>query len=236
MGIYLKEKLAGVWRGVLEILFPAVCFGCGVEGFFVCDGCFRGLAHGSGGIDMACDTGGLASLDGVLACCGYEGKGLLARLIHAFKYDFIVDLRIPLGLLMADALHETEFGKNGSERAVLCAVPLHKKRLKWRGFNQAGLLAFQVSEYLGLPVVDLLRRTKFRRPQKELSREDRILNMRGAFEVIANDGITIGNGDFPTVLLVDDVATTLSTLQECALVLKQAGVKKVYGIVLARVY
>ncbi|MBU1954033.1 hypothetical protein KKH03_03610, partial [Patescibacteria group bacterium] len=210
--------------------FPAFCFGCRREGSFVCDDCFWTIHRSGCGFESVEGEG----LDGLLSCCGYEEKGFLARLIHAFKYDFIVDLQVPLGILMAEGLCEAVFGKNVERRAVLCPVPLHKKRLKWRGFNQAELLAEQVSEYLGLPVVQLLRRTKFKRPQKELSREERILNMEGAFEVLES-GLEAGT-DFPLVLLVDDVATTLSTLQACASALKKSGVKKVYGIVLARVY
>jgi ComF family protein len=106
---------------------------------------------------------------------------------------------------------------------VVIPVPLHRARLRRRGFNQAQLL----SERLGLEVRHLLRRRKNTPSQTGLSRSQRVLNLSGAFEV---------RGDPPDcVLVIDDVYTTGSTMHEIAKTLKRAGVTRVEALTVARV-
>ncbi len=165
-------------------------------------------------------------LDGLLAASSFAENLLLQKAIHAFKYDFIRDLGEPLAKLLLPLI---TFPR---ESIVLCPVPLHEKRLQWRGFNQAELLAYYLSKKTGICQQQLLARRHFKRPQMELSREERLTNMKNAFR-FCGDGTT----SLPTtVLLIDDVATTMTTLQACAAALKAGGIKKVYAIVLARVY
>lgn len=216
----MKQHLQAIWRVIVETLFPAFCLGCRVEGLFLCDACLSTLRQSDGIFqkDAAC-----FALDGVLAACSYDENPLLQRSIHALKYEFVRDLATPLGSLLADALPDMH-------DVVLCPVPLHVRRRRWRGFNQAHLLAEETGRKTGLPVRKLLRRTRFARPQMELTRLERLRNVQESFE-IAEETTHI-----PVVVLVDDVATTLATLEACATVLKRAGVPRVYGIVLARVY
>ncbi|MEZ4087859.1 MAG: phosphoribosyltransferase family protein [Candidatus Gracilibacteria bacterium] len=150
----------------------------------------------------------------------------MAKLIYALKYDFVVDLAPPLGQFLIDGCTNAEMVAD-----VLCPVPLHAKRFRWRGFNQAELLANVVGQEVGLPVENLLKRIHFKKAQMELRKEERKANVEKAFRMRENVNV-VGK----TVVLVDDVATTLSTLEACASVLKEAGAQKVYGIVLARVY
>ena len=149
----------------------------------------------------------------------------MQKLIHAFKYDFVQDLSVPLGQLLGRGLRTTSV-----RDAVLCPVPLHPKRLKWRGFNQSALLANVISQEIGLPVSPLLTRIRFQKPQMDLSRAERLENVQRAF-ALSQDVSSVSH-----VILVDDVGTTLSTLECCATILKNSGVSRVYGIVLARVY
>ena len=221
IGLKLQIKLA--WKVALEILFPAFCIGCKKEGSFFCDKCLESLPLSERGFENAPNG---SALNGLLSCCIYQEKSMLPKIIHAFKYDFITDLAEPLAHLMIESL------KNSPTEAVLCAVPLHKRRHKWRGFNQSDLLATRISDASGYPKSPLLKRVAFSKPQMELSREQRLKNTENAF-IFADDAAR----DPPkTVILVDDVATTLSTLESCAKILKDNGVRHVYGIVLARVY
>ena len=112
---------------------------------------------------------------------------------------------------------------------VVIPVPLHKNRQDLRGFNQSELIARKLSKKLNLPGGCALARTKDTEAQVSLSREFRLTNLVGAFTCTDKEFITGKN-----ILLVDDVATTLSTLNECARALKDAGAKKVWGIVVAR--
>ena len=112
---------------------------------------------------------------------------------------------------------------------VIIPVPIHEHRRRERGFNQAELLAKELGRQLCLPVcTDYLLRIKKTKPQKELNGQERKKNLQGAFacnkkrhkEAIA----------WKRILLVDDIYTTGSTLDACAVVLSLAGVQKIYGI------
>lgn len=109
-------------------------------------------------------------------------------------------------------------------------VPLHKRRLRWRGFNQALMLAREISEITGIWVdPNTLIRVRYTRPQTRLPFKERSENVKGAFEVARETFVRDRS-----VLLVDDVATTGSTLTECARVLKKAGARRVEALTIAR--
>jgi ComF family protein len=107
---------------------------------------------------------------------------------------------------------------------------LHPKRLRWRGFNQSGLLARQVSRAYGVPMDPfVLLRKKETLPQTQLSEEERRKNVRGAFAL--NPARSV---DGKTVLLVDDVYTSGATVNECSRTLLRAGAEEVTVLTLAR--
>ncbi len=113
---------------------------------------------------------------------------------------------------------------------VLFPVPLHRRRLWERGFNQAVLLARPLAKIWGIPlVVNNLRRTRWTEPQVSLTAAERKDNVRGAF-TLDNPAAVRGK----KVLLLDDVYTTGSTVIECSKVLRRAGVEEVYVITMAR--
>ena len=115
------------------------------------------------------------------------------------------------------------------KEALLVPIPLHKNRERKRGFNQAKLIARHLSERLGLELAEnVLKKTKATRPQIELRAEERRKNLTGAFAV--SDPQKIQN---KIILLLDDVKTTGTTLEEAAVVLKQAGAKRVWAITVA---
>ena len=143
----------------------------------------------------------------------------LREVIHQFKYSDRVSLARPLGRLLGEcAAHEDYQGE------VVIPVPLHRRRERQRGYNQAELLA----NMLGRNVQPrLLRRRKNTPSQTGLSRSQRTLNLAGAFEA---------RGVVPEcVIVVDDVYTTGSTLHEVARTLKRAGAKRVEVLTVARV-
>jgi ComF family protein len=157
----------------------------------------------------------------------YVYDGPLMTAIHRFKYGGKSYLADSLGPLLS------EFAKtwvNKPDGFLTVPVPLHKKRLRERGFNQSLLLAKHVAGELHTELDFLsLRRIRYTLPQTGLGREERRKNVRGAF-MIENPGAL---KDKP-ILLVDDVATTGNTLNECSRVLKKAGCKDIFCLVLAR--
>jgi ComF family protein len=119
---------------------------------------------------------------------------------------------------------------NACPAELIVPVPLHPKRLRWRGFNQSVLLARQVSAVYKLPLDPfVLQRYRETPPQTQLNEEERHKNMRGAF-VADPDRPVSGK----TILLVDDVYTSGATVNECSRTLKQSGAKEIYVLTLAR--
>ena len=112
---------------------------------------------------------------------------------------------------------------------ALVPVPLHPARYRERGYNQAMLLASVISEKSGLRVWEVLERSKKTRPQFDLDFKKRSENVRGAFRLVPGAQVRGKH-----LLLIDDVATTGSTLEECARVFKASGASGVKALVLAR--
>lgn len=116
---------------------------------------------------------------------------------------------------------------------MLVPVPLHRRRLWQRRFNQSALLAAAVGRRAGIAVrADLLARIRFTRPQGGLKRKERRKNVRGAF--VLRDGLADDVAG-KTVVIVDDVYTTGATLNECARALLKAGAAQVRCLCIARV-
>lgn len=239
----IKQVLACKTEFLLDFLFPPVCVVCLCEGTFLCVGCFNKIILQKNQVCPICyriSQAGLVCsecraknplcfLDGLMVAGVFKEKSVLQKSIHQFKYEFIKDLNDPLAKLFIPVLQ-----KNISslwQDYVFCPVPLHKKRLAWRGFNQASLLTDQIVKKNNLNRTDFLLRTTFNRPQMELTKEARLKNVENAFELAQN----LNPGD-KKIILIDDVATTTATLNACAKVLKKAGAREVHGLVLARVY
>lgn len=166
--------------------------------------------------------------------CGRYDQGL-KELIHWFKYRNLPQLANPLGVLL-----EWGFWNNFREHAidVIIPVPLHVKRMRSRGFNQAYLLARSAmaaglgqGHFQQRPAIapKLLARIRPTLPQAGLNRELRRKNIRDAFAVTRPDQVK-----GKSILLVDDVFTTGATVNECARILKKAGAEWVGVLSVAR--
>jgi ComF family protein len=156
----------------------------------------------------------------------------LRQAVNAFKFHGRLRLAEPLGaclvrLLEAEAPVAPPFAEPPDG---LVPVPLHPARRRERGFDQAKRLAAVLSEATGIPVRErLLIRTRHTRPQVDLKPSERRENVRGAFALrhpLPRSGVR--------VLLVDDVYTTGSTLEECARTLRRGGAGEVYAVTVTR--
>lgn len=201
------------------------------------------------------DCQGDSFLDGILISAPYDQK-LLQDLIHFYKYKFISDLSEPLSRLLIEYLNKLfklsderlsqvihqgldnyhlgkiiilpEIFKNRQEN-LLIPVPLHRKRFKERGFNQSEFLVRELEKRFGFKQVKVLERRRYTTPQVNFDKAERENNMKDAFTCLDQSKVLGKN-----IILVDDVFTTGSTMQECAKVLKAAGANKVWGLALAR--
>jgi ComF family protein len=161
-------------------------------------------------------------IDGIRAVGYLEGP--LRTAIHRFKYSNVRGLAEPLGQMAVESLLRYDLPVD-----TIVPVPLHRRRLAERGYNQASLLAAEIGSIAGLPLVEnALVRVKSTVPQVGLTARRRRENVRGAFQCTS-----------PTlrarhVLLVDDVCTTGATLEACSFALQDAEAESVWALVLAR--
>ncbi len=224
-------------RSALDLLLPLHCVGCRNEGEVLCGRCIDGLRRLE---PPFCDTCAEPNVNGQCQWCQehpakidgirapYLFEGPLREAVHRLKYRGWRVAAPVLGGLLAGYLERHGLPAQPLDQ-VLVPVPLHPRRLRSRGYNQSHLLAVEAGKLLEIPVrQDLVKRATDSPPQVEArSREQRRGNVAGSFEATtAVKGFSI--------LLVDDVATTGSTLHACAAALKEAGAASVWGVALAR--
>ncbi len=225
-------KLGGM---ALNLLFPKWCIGCGREGDFICYSCCRSLPRIMSPLCPKCgrpQPSGLlcsscvswqAEIDGIRSPFRFDG--VMRQTIYQLKYRNLRALASPLAQLLNDYLVT-----NPVLGEVLVPVPLHRKRLRERGYNQSTLLVRELGKLTNLPVVDdCLIRQRHAPPQTRTSTVDeRQSNVADAF-TCCNHRL-----QDKQVLLIDDVSTSGATLDACAAALKATGVTSVWGLVLAR--
>lgn len=231
----MLPKLTRLKGMALDLLFPRWCVGCGVEGSFLCQSCQRSLPRIEPPICPRCgrpQAGGQlcsgcvewsATIDGIRSPFRFEGASREA--VHQLKYRNLRALVPLLAELMNNYLRTRSM-----PRDVLVPVPLHRKRLRERGYNQSLLLAERLSRLTDLPMVDdCLVRQKNNPPQARTSIvQERRDNVVGAF-ACRNDRLR-----GKQVLLIDDVATSGATLDACGVALKASGAASVWALTFAR--
>lgn len=219
---------------IKDSVFPKFCVLCNEEGAWVCRACRLNLEVKNIAACPVCkqkrDKGKTCTncdsyLDRHLAIFDFKNQKV-KTIIHKFKYEYVTEILNSLLPVILSFLekHEHAFPESGK----IVPVPLHKKRKSERGFDQAYLIAKILKKELDLPVLHSLTRVKNTKQQAELKRNERLSNVKGAFELDAE--ITCSE-----VVLVDDVFTTGATLEECAGVLKdKSEVTDITGFTLAR--
>lgn len=161
------------------------------------------------------------------AIASYRSRGLVRKLVHAFKYGRQRHLRHPLAEWLGETMSDPR--PRGRRFDMIVPVPLHPARERERGFNQAVLLAELFARQTAVPLRPALERIRYTRTQTAYDRAERMENLRDAFRLRKNMNVRELH-----VLLIDDVLTTGSTLSECARVLKKAGAVSVYAATAAR--
>jgi len=242
----------GLLSTLIDLIYPPVCLLCGKflweRPVFVlnyridlCNSCYSSFRRITGPVCPSCgrpypeDSGpdhlcencmvNPPAYDMITTPFVFEGP--LMNAIHAFKYGGKSHYAKSLGPLLAQFVSDTLYL---GTRPIIMPIPLHPKRLRERGFNQSLLLARYVCKELDgeLDFVSLIR-TRFTPPQTTLGKAERLENLKGAFRL--KEGMTVKNR---VIVLIDDVVTTGSTVNECAKVLKKAGATEVLCAALAR--
>ena len=237
MLLYQKFMIKKIYANILDLIFPKYCFGCEKEGNWLCQECQPKILPvqtqtcpnckkitEAGQYCSRCRK--LTALSGVIVACYFE-EGPIKELIHNFKYNHILEISQILGDLLINALKDQQnLGKN----LLITAVPIHYLRKARRGYNQAEILADYVSTKLNLPKnFNLIKKIRKTKPQVQTEGAARRKNLINSMKICK--GLKLKS---KTIIVVDDVFTTGTTLNECARILKVAGARRVWGLVVAK--
>jgi len=232
-----------LWELALDVLLPRACAHCR-EDLSRADGplcwsclaalppppepaCVRcaGRRESAAPFCAAC-AGGRFSCRLIRAAAAHRGPA--ASLVHAFKFRACRPAAKAAGRFMAASLtlrpELTGFD-------ALVAVPIHPRRERERGYNQAAILALEIAAATGLPLLDALERRRGAAPSWKLGRVERRAELAGAYALRAGAAAALAG---KRVLIVDDVAATGTTFEECAFALRAAGAADAAGYAFAR--
>lgn len=256
----LRRVLGPVWEAWLDLVYPRLCPACqtplddaaprhGVRAWF-CGTCADELPWVEAPYCQVCGETYEGDLAREFRCMNCQGRrlafefavaachadGAVRELVHKFKYERRLHLRGALAELLLRPLADPRLAAEDLGGWLLVPVPLHAARETDREFNQSRELCRRLGRLTGIPVADVLARTRETDTQAHLARKERLKNLRGAF------GLRPGRPwrkpaalQGRRILLVDDVFTTGATTSECARVLlREGGAEKVVVITLAR--
>ncbi len=216
----MAEKLIHIFKGFLGLLFPQKCLSCGAKNVILCDKCLNSLPEAP-----------ITENRAIFAATSYQDE-IVKKAIRLLKYHGIKVLAEPFSDLIFKRIVMTlpEFMRD-LNKTLIIPIPLSKKRHRERGFNQSELIGSFLSDKMSIRMANnVLYKIKETISQVEIrDRNKRLKNLEGAFEVKNEEIIKNKN-----IILIDDIATTGATLNETRRVLRQAGAKKVIGIVVAK--
>ncbi len=232
----LGSRISSLATAGLDLLYPPRCAGCSREGQFICDSCLseqprlmapyclacaQPLPRGS--ICADCRSTPLA-ISAIRA--PFLMEGAIRHAVHQLKYGNLRAIAPQLGRLLADFMISEDVSGD-----ALVPIPLHGRRERQRGYNQARLLAFEAGKQLEVTVASgYLSRVSNSPPQaRSQSAADRKANVKDSFYCPVPSEV-----EGKILVLMDDVCTTGATLDACASVLMEAGAAQVYGVTLAR--
>ena len=214
--------------GLLELVLPPSCAGCGRYGAQLCATCRATLRPARAPSDRfaAADPGIVIGESLEFALAAFVHEGAMRRALQRLKYGGAARLGAQLADLSRPAFRDlvSFVGRD----VVLVPVPVHADRLRQRGYNQAALITRHLAAVEGMPILDALIRTRPTIRQHGLGRAARLHNLRHAFA--SRHPPPRG----AAAVLVDDIVTTSATLQACAEVLLAAGAGRVLGFAVAR--
>ena len=231
-------------EALTSLFFPPHCAACGADtpgGAHLCAGCAGAAKKITAPFCQRCSEPFAGAIDGAFTCANcagrtlhfdcavarYLSRGVVREFVHRFKYDRHFYLRHPLTDWLAETLDDGRIRAQPID--ALVPVPLHSARFREREFNQADVLAELLAARTGTPLLRALERIRYTTTQTRLDRHERMENLRNAFRVRHTPAVQNRH-----LVLVDDIFTTGSTVDECARVLRAAGAASVRVVTVAR--
>lgn len=230
----LKAVSIQYFKWLLAAILPPSCPVCRVslpsetQGISICSDCWVDLPYIKEGETVLPDPRHMEYID--IFACPFLYDEPIKGLIHKLKYEDTPELSASLSVFMVQEVKKYILSRYSNDDILVLAVPMNKKRLLKRQFNQADLLAKCLAKELKLSYQsECLRRPKSTSQQQGKTRKQRQSNLKGAFDV---DKAQVQGKD---IILIDDVWTTGSTASACAKVLKNAGASSVNVVTLCYV-
>lgn len=216
-----------VFKDLITVFFPNLCPGCGeAMGYgddFICIRCMSDLPFSELRKDnpLAIRMAGRLPISGAYTFLKFTKGGIIQNILHKIKYGNRPDLGIILGEQFGQRLVKASLI---SDTDIIIPVPLHKSKMKKRGYNQSEQFACGIAEKTGFEILKdgMLRRQKGK-SQTTKSRFERLKSVSDSF-IVRDPALIEGK----TILLVDDVFTTGATLEACGIKLFEAGAEKLY--------
>ena len=244
MFVQIPKLLRRAGSAFLDLLYPphcAICLNDTPAGEHLCADCRTQAPAINAPFCETCSEPFSGQIDGPFSCpncrerqihftCAvsrYQSRDAVRELVHRFKYNGKIHLRHVLVDWLAQTLDDPRLQAPPCDRLV--PVPLHPTRQRERGFNQALILAEELARRSGIPLADCMKRTRYTTTQTVFDRSERMENLRGAFQMRQHSDVRNLH-----LLLVDDVLTTGSTVDECTRVLRNAGAASVRVATVAR--
>ena len=234
----------------LDLLYPPQCAVCSTtlsDGRALCAACDEDLPRLVDPFCNSCGESFPGEIEGTFACpnChhlkfAFEfARPAMIRddrtleMIHRLKYSRELHLAKDLGRLAAGSFGDPRLAPALAGNWPLVPVPLHRRRFQHRHFNQAEEISRALARHTGLPVLKALKRIRATGHQTALTRAQRMENLRGAFVITRAGSHSVGQSPAGAVL-VDDVLTTGSTVNECAKILRRAGFRSIFVVTVMR--
>lgn len=224
-----KKNNVSFFEKLIRLVYPAKCMVCDMilnedTSMYLCEPCKKNLPLYLRGFKKSIQ---LPYVDGTFAAFYY--KNGVETAIHNMKFKNHPKLAQTMGRLLCEELLKQESLPHFD---CIIPVPMHHKKKRQRGYNQAELVAKEAARLLEKEIrTDILMKTQNTKPQILLKREERLSNLESAFAV--NDNTITNSIQKKHVLLIDDVLTTGTTINTCARILKESGFPFVYALVIA---
>lgn len=239
----MRTGLNTLYETVVNLCYPPFCVSCrtSLDQGWLCYGCLESAVRIAAPFCRICSRPYSGEIGAPFSCpdcednppafdcvvTRYQATGIVRDLIHRFKYSGQFHLRNLLVVWLEEALRDPRIAQEPFD--ALVPVPLHPTRVRERGYDQIAALVELLGKRSRQPVWRCLRRSRYTESQTRFSRKERLQNLRNAFEVRKGSAV-LGK----RLILVDDVLTTGSTLDECARVLNTHGAKSVRAVTVAR--
>lgn len=205
----------GIFSYLTEAIFPFSCCSCGKIGSLLCDDCYNLIEFSTSNVEPT------TNLNSISVAVKYTPP--IQKLIHQLKFGGIKDT----GKVCARLIYQTVNIPNAD---IITSVPIHRVRQKSRGYNQAEIIARELGNLTGITYVPLLERFRATKAQATtVSKEERQKNLAGAIKILPD----LQNYHRLSILIVDDVFTTGSTLAVCAEELTKLNPTAIHGLTVA---